>query len=475
MNFEWTYEMELLDAGDRSVDLVRHIIETRKARSIEMEQLYKRYCAKELPIHGHEPDDPMEVNNKINNDFFGEIIDIKTGYFAGIPATYTFPSQTKALDDFIKYNRMSDLNAESTKMAAICGFSTRELYLDKKTQRYKLVNIKPWESILIGENGIDEAEYHIRVYNVRKFNDTEIRVELTDGKHYYFYRGNTLEGLKAEGSQPQFFGFCPFAGLMNNEELMGDAEKALSEIDGYDRVLSDTNSEFEAFRAAYLAFFGVDGPATDDEGNEVPISKNQTFYFNSNLSGGNQDAKFITKTIQTDAIEKHLDRLHNNIYRFTKTPDFSDEAFSGAQSGIALKHKLQPLENKTADFERKFVSFLIRQFEILNGVWAKERQGFDPLAIEMKFTRNFPKDLLTEAQTSLALKGLVPELIRLQQLSFIENAQKALDELNDEKEAYAELFMTGGGANNDQPKTSSTGNPKETNSLPKKDDAGTTK
>lgn len=50
---------------------------------------------------------------------------------------------------------------------------------------------------------------------------------------------------------------CPMIGIPNNSELMGDAERVLSLIDGYDNTISDANSEIEDFRMAYMKVSGA--------------------------------------------------------------------------------------------------------------------------------------------------------------------------------------------------------------------------
>mgnify|MGYP003297450277 CR=1 FL=1 len=53
------------------------------------------------------------------------------------------------------------------------------------------------------------------------------------------------------------FDYCPLQGIANNKELLGDAEKVMSLIDDYDKVLSDNSNEVEAFAHAYLIFEGL--------------------------------------------------------------------------------------------------------------------------------------------------------------------------------------------------------------------------
>ncbi|MCM3598699.1 phage portal protein [Metabacillus idriensis] len=442
--FDFTYELEQLNEGDRTPQLIQRIIEKHKPRADEMKLLYERYRVKEegLPILNRTLDDPMEVNNQVNNDFFSEIIDTKVGFFAGTPVTYKAEgSAGKTIQEFQNRNRLADVDAETTKYAAICGYASRLQYIDKMGLT-RIVNVKPWQAVLIGENGIDETDYAIRYYTVKTEKEEEYRVEFYEGGEengqakLTEFRGSDLSKLAEFSSMDLVYNFCPMWGYENNEEMLGDAEKVLRLIDAYDRTISDVNSEIEAFRMAYMAFFGVEAP--DDE-EEEKFMKNGTFYFRgAGSTGEKQNAMFITKDLNDSAIENHLKRIHENIYRFSKTPDMGEDAFGGTVSGIAAKYRMLGLENKTATFERKFKSASIRMFEILGSALSKKGSAIDPYAVEMTFTRNFPQDLMNEADIQTKLKGNVSDETRLGALSIVTDVQEELAKMEAEEAAYLE-------------------------------------
>lgn len=432
MDIDYTYELEQLDKGNRSSKLILSIINKNKARAEQIKKFYERYRASVngVPILTRNVEDPMAINNRINNDFFSEIIDIRTGYFAGNEISYIVnPEAETEWKEFRERNRLADIDSETTKHAGIAGFSTRLLYIDKETAKERIAILPAWQTILLGENGIDEARYGIRFYEMQIEESKVIaRVELYEAGKWTEYQGDSLETIKQIEEHDHVFDLCPMWGYMNNDELQGEAEKVIEEIDAYDRVISDINSEVEAFRSAYLAFFGVAAPNPEEE--EESTANPGTFYFEEG-----QDGKFITKTMQTDAIEAHLDRLHENIYLFTKTPNFRDKKYGSVPSGIALKHMMQPLENKTISFERKFTSANIRMFEILETAWSKKRVTLKPYEVIQKYTRNFPKDMLYEAQVQTELKGNVPELVRLSLFPGIQDPVEALAELEAEQQS----------------------------------------
>lgn len=436
MKFEFTRELELLREGDRSQTLLEKIINKYQNKLLDMKDLYERYEGVKIPIIDRCVSNPQDINNNIPNDFFKEIVDTKAGYFAGTPASYIFEEKVQAakdrFDSFAKRNRLSDLEYETVKMAAICGYSGRLVYIREDTLEEGIVNILPWECLFLGDYGIDEPEYALRFYKVEDLDGTDVyKVQLYEAGKVTYYKGDSFSTLNEEGSIDTPFAKCNLFGYENNAELRGDAENVLHLIDGYDNTMSDVNSEIEAFRGAYLAFYGVQPPM---EGEEDSFKKAGTFYFQSDGMGGTkQDGKFITKELQTDAVEAHLNRLENNIYRFSQTPNMKDENFGGTITGVALEMKLRPLENKTAAYERKSDSADMRMLECLASSFGARGATFDPYTdVNIKHVRNVPLDNLYEAQSSAMWKGLISEETRLSMIPFVTNPKEEMDKMNEE-------------------------------------------
>lgn len=70
-----------------------------------------------------------------------------------------------------------------------------------------------------------------------------------------------------------------------------------------------------------------------------------------------------------------------------------------------LKFKLHGLVTKSGMFEAKMMDAAQYMWKLLASAWYKKSITVDPLQITMEFTRNFPLDTLSEAQTVQALIG----------------------------------------------------------------------
>ena len=92
---DFTAEREAIEANGITPELVSHIIWKHRWNSRYNYKLRMRYSTfrEGVPIFQRIPrfhENYAQLNNQINTDFFSEIIDLKTGYFAGKPITYSY-------------------------------------------------------------------------------------------------------------------------------------------------------------------------------------------------------------------------------------------------------------------------------------------------------------------------------------------------------------------------------------------------
>lgn len=413
---DYSAEIKALNEQGITKELLERIIEKHQPNADYNRELYERYQTLDgcVPIFNREPrfsDDEEPINNKINNDFFGEIIDFKTGYFAGKPISYSYSrtdesedmtggevavkEASKALSDFVARNNMLEKDMEMTKLAAICGYVGRLFYIDAESNERCMI-VPGYETIVLSSTDISEPEYAIRYFSTTDITDTEVwHVEFYDSTTIYYYQG-ALNSLDFVESKPHLFDYCPLQAIANNKELLGDAEKVLSLIDAYDRSLSDNTNDIEAFSSAYMVFENV----ILDEEEMHKAQSTGAIQFKTGPQGGK--VYYLTKDVNDAFSEHHLERLTDNIYKFSKTPNLDDESF-GTASGISLKFKILSLEAKCGMFEAKVGVAATYMFKVLASSWRKKRIEFDPLQAYISCSRNFPLDSLANAQTAQAL------------------------------------------------------------------------
>lgn len=461
---DYTAEIEAIESGGITDVLLNRIIDKHQQNATYNKKLIDRYevLADGVPIFHRHPrfgDSEEAINHRINNDFFSEIVDFKTGYFAGNPIGYSYSDTresmedtgeagdnaaemeeardiaSKAITDFVTRSNMFDVDMECTKYASICGYAGRLFYIDPNGDERVMV-VSPDECIILAPTkDITQPKYGVRYYKVTDINDVEtVKAEFYDENSIYYAEGY-IGALHIVRVQPNLFGCCPLQGIPNNREMKGDAEKVLALIDAYDRAISDTNNEVDAYANAYMVYENVN--IDEEEMRKAQASGAIQFY----SQGSDGKVYFLTKEINDGFIEHHLDRLEENIYRFSKTPNLSDEAF-GTASGISLKFKLTGLETKCGMFEAKMISAGTYMFQLLAKVWEKKQIKIDPLQCVMSFKRNFPLDLLSEAQAvqSLIAAGLPKRVAFDVALSCVDDVDWVMQQIEDEKDGIPSLM-----------------------------------
>ena len=452
---DFTAEIEYINKKGVDTYIISKIIEKHLPNSIYNKKLYDRYtCVKEgVPIFGRHPrfEDTDAINNRINNDFFSEIVDFKTGYFAGVPIAYSYSNTQdakdeigeslrdeahKAISDFITRNNMYDVDMETTKYASICGYSGRLLYLDDGIER--VMPIAPYEAAILSNTDISEPKYAVRYYTTTAIDGTVYyKVAFYGPDSIKHYEGTSYYGLTelVDKEERNMYDTCALQGIANNKELVGDAEKVLELIDTYDRNISDASNDLESFSNAYMV---IENLMLDD--NDIERAQANGI-LQVNTGAYNGKVYFLTKDMSDTYMSNQLARIEKNIYRFSKTPNLSDEAF-GTASGVALKFKLTGLEAKCGMFQAKMVSAGVYMFKALANSLDKKTIKIEPLQVIMDFSRNFPLDLLSEAQAvgQLISTGVVSKRTAISQLSFVDDPDYELDLIEEEKNDIPSLI-----------------------------------
>ena len=221
----------------------------------------------------------------------------------------------------------------------------------------------------------------------------------------------------------------PIAVYENNSDLTGDFEKVISLIDAYDAVESDTLNDQEYFTDAYLALYGY----TADSEDIKKMKENRVLL----MDEGTQ-AEWLIKNGNDTISENIKNRLDNDIHKFSKCPNMSDENFASNASGIAIKFKTLGTENITAIKERKFKKGLQQRLELISQITGMLDAGFAWEEVEIIFTRNLPTNETEIATMVATLQDIVSDETLLAQIPFVEDVQAEMERLDEQKEKAKE-------------------------------------
>lgn len=418
---------------------------------------YDAYTTEKLAIQTREFDDPNKVNNKLVNAYRTEIIDQVTGYLFGNAIKYSFNEDkynsdellkihSDKLESFLIMNTIDDMDAETGRLQAINGKCYRLVYTD--TENNDMIKKLQASDVIYFDD-----EHSIWYYDEINEDGEEVTViEYYETTTYSIYelKKVTDEWEEVKVKAPHNYDYMPIVEFLNNDMGMNDFKFVDTLVDAYDRLLSDTSSEFEQFRLAYMVFKNCSIDV------DTITKAKQTGAFSLPSENGNPtDAGFIVKEIDTDFVDWLEKKLKENIYRFSKSIDMSDEKFSGtSQSGESRKYKLISLETKAGLKERKFKKALRRMFKVLFSKWNKTlgAQAMDYLDVKFTFNRKLPVDLSYAGDVLNKLSPYLSQKTLLGQLEFIDNPEQEIEQARQEQieQATGPQFQGFNGGNDEQ-------------------------
>jgi len=425
-------------------------------------RLYLRYKqdSEGVPVYNKEFANYEKVHKKLPNDFYGDIVDLKTGYMGNeividIDERKVTDAQidvdNEFLQNFAQENNTPDLNSELVKMAAATGKMYRLLYVSGEDGEASLMNSEPWETAVFKDASLKEPRLGMRYFTMKEYEintgagnqvDTKerYRLEWYDQAFITYYRENK-DGIfevdltmpstgqyKGTGQQPHFFNGVPIIEFRNNEEDKAEPEKAIELIDAYNDIISDAVNEVEQLRMAYLWARGA-GMVLDAE---LEDQLKQTGIWTLPADG---EIGFVGKNLggASEFVQSVLAEIRRNIYSFSKSIDLSNDK-GGDMRVIGWQVALLRLEMSASVTERKFKKGYNRQFKMLTDFWREMgKADIDPMTLRYTFTRKFPKDIDMEMDTLLKAMEVLPIETAYGLMSFIDNPAELAEKYKEDK------------------------------------------
>jgi SPP1 family phage portal protein len=449
--------------------------DTATARE-EIHDRYNRYIVADLPIldrtmnyydaSGVERQRPYQENNQLVNSFESIIVNRKRDYLFSNHIDYNlngdYGEKQKEniiafLTDYHRRSNWDSVNSEVGKMAAICGFGVKIIRVGGKDDAGTYIlseDMKPWEFVFIGKRVYD-ADMVIRAYTTDVIEDNQAQgqnvFEIYTPDAIYVYDGHIIEVKDNDGKyvldeygkkvtreefilrdgypQDHPFGIVPVIGYPNNRELMSDFERVESLIDNYNVTTSNCANEITQLAQAILAAIGF------EVDNETIQKLKQAGIINIQDVDGRARLEYVVKAINDAFIENHKATLENNIYVFSETPNLTDQAFGGTQTGVSMRYKLSGFIGKVKDTEQKFKTGLYQEFAAISN-YAKTLKSiaFNPYDLQFSFTYNEPVDKEAEARYLATMGALPSKRTALMKSQLIENVDEELERIDEERQ-----------------------------------------
>lgn len=413
-------------------------LESRKDR---YEQLHNYYIGNQA-ILSRELSSETAKNNKLVNNFASYIADISSNYLLGNPVDYLAPDGMDIDSILTRYaeQSMSDTDAGIALDAAIYGVAYDLTFTDEEAEP-QTVQIDPRNTLMVYDDSVQHRElFAINCAQVKDKDGNKINKVTAYTAEKIITITLDADGgvLEAPKEKAHFFGAVPVTEYANNKSYMGSFEPVLGLIDAYNTIQSDRVNEREELADAILVLKNF----TLDEKRQQNLRDLRLL--TSVPADG--DAYYLTKSQSESDADILKKSIADDIHKFSKTPNLSDENFVGNSSGVALNYKLLAFEEEAKTHERFIEKGLKKRLTLYFNLENHLKQGAggktakEISRVDVVFNRNLPKNDYETSQMITNLQGIVKDEYLVKQLSFVDNAEKALEDT--EPDAYPEQYGT---------------------------------
>lgn len=399
---------------------------------------YKNYYDGKQAILNKNYADASKSCSRVVTNYCQDIADAYCGYLASPNyISYNSSNDITSIMEVLNYNDYQSEDSDFLLDALKYGIAYELMYLDNEAQvRFRLIN--PLTAFAIFDDTLTgDLLYFVRMYKANDWNESDTyNVDVYSDysiKHYTMagYNGN----LTFVAEEAHHFSQCP-ANVFSLPDEKAIFDCILSLQDAANEILSDEIDDYSAFCDAYLSLTGAD---IDAEGVAM-MKENRVLVLPEGAA-----AAWLTKNANDTQVENILKRIHDNIYRIAKCPDFSSETFvGGVSSGIAIRYRLTGMETRAATICARMKKALQRRIEIICGI-ASLKLGEEVFRdIDISFTRNIPEDNSSIVNLVNALKGTVSDATLLAQIPFVKDVQAELEAVKTQKQENLSLYSFGG-------------------------------
>ncbi|EOJ75534.1 Phage portal protein, SPP1 Gp6-like [Enterococcus faecalis] len=445
----------------------------------DRERKYKAYTSEENEIDSRPKPNTkiIKVNNKLHAGLYNTIVDQAADHFTGIPVKWDYditeqrksliqktkdlflgnvsakiktPKEFDRLAELVKEMRFAMLDSDTARYQGACGVAFRLLEPVKTAGEWQLwaCNVEPWRA-----EKYENADIFIRekydTHQKKFFEEMKVVTKkkiLTYNRYVETNLMNAAETFKLTSETDNPLETFYLSEFKNNTNRYCDFEVAEELSDAFDRSLSDQQNEVEQFKLAYMM---ISGSRLGEE--EAQRMMEQLGIIN--LPDPQAKVGYVTKDINKDFNEYHLNQLKKLYYTVTKSIDFNDEVFKSNSSGEARKWQIIALEAKTNTKEQYFKEGLKEVAETMAAfIKFNDKLEVDVSKIVFTFSRSLPTDIGYLAEALPKLAPYVSKRTIINQIPFVKDPDYEADMMNLEQ---GQNYPSGeygklGGADNDE-------------------------
>jgi hypothetical protein len=410
--------------------------------------------------------DGREKTNLVTN-WVGYIVNMYLGAISNIQLSYE-QTGTETIDEEETEGAVIDVGAEQGSQAALaeylaeyqrnnwqkidnrlllfallCGEGACLHGYDPDKRAVQLESLKPWQWTWIEDAHDGVLRVAIRkifisageFYEGAPLDDNQEILTVYTDTHIAQYHRILSENGRAEGTEweedwteTHEYKRVPVVVWRIDEEgnpLITDA--ILQQNDQYNEMDSAFTDGAKSFMNPILKIFGVD-PDWVQSHSEM-ISQERILPLESPEE---MDAQFLERVWDYENTEKRLDKTREHLHTMGSVPDIGTiVGATGGTSGIALKLKFTPMQNRVEEIIPNLYEAIQKRVEMLNTIWRIRGIGvLEDYDINIQF--RMPVNRIEEWQNIANLDGVVSHRTQLRLMTDIEDPERELEAIDQE-------------------------------------------
>ena len=440
-------------------EILGAMIEFHRDRQVPRLDLLEQYYLGNNPhiMEGSRRNDAKKADHRARHAFARTISSFLNAYVLGNPVKIepVEDSELEALEESTtnensfmalveRFNQQNGIDSHNLEIGLDQNNFGRayEMLHRNENDEDRIYRLDPKETFMIYDNTVRTRVIGaVRYYKTYDWLEdaSDYVVELYTFADVHTYKGRDTAGkvrLELESVDSHSFNGIPIVEYRSDRYRMATFEQQIPLIDLYDSAQSDTANYMTDFNDAMLVIEGKVGDSFTERNLQGMLDANIILLepTEDTLSTSQPTARYLTKQYDVKGVEAYKDRLKEDIYTQSNTPDLSDENFSGSTSGVAMQYKTFGLQQKQKDKEKYLEKGFRVRYKLLENVnrSTKEYAG-DSQDLKFTFSPNLPKAYLEELSSFYQSGGELSNLTKLKLLSFVDNPSRELEQLQAEQ------------------------------------------
>lgn len=377
-------------------------------------------------------------NNQVLSNHVQYVADMEVGYFIGIPIKYQFKADNKPLSDSFEQirdnNELASIDFEHAENCAMFGHSFELQFIDDSKQ-YRIKTLSPENVAIVYSDDIEGSRLAAIYYAAKTVENKEVMVGYvyTAEYQYEFKLDGENVTVVPDSKATNDVKRVPVIEFKQNRWRKGCYDQIISLVDAYNKALSQKANDVDYFAEAYLLIAGAKLEDKDSEGNDTlqTLINNRIIHLEEVLE--HFQVKFLEKPNADGSQENLLDRTKKDIFTISGVPDMTSEDFSNA-SGRSIRYRMFVLENSRTKKEMQFRTALRQRFKYMFTYLGKLKDDvLSTSVIDFTFSKNIPANYSDEIEDAKNLSGIVSKKSQLGTLSFIEDVEAEMAQIEAEK------------------------------------------